>query len=133
MSNKVQDEIIHPFLNFSGATIEVWECVNNSMSRRCSKYIFILDITPGFNRLGNNNGTTGRETLKLWDLLRLLLGVWRYLRTARHSSIIINGGCDIYSCGTRKHGKLHYVSHNCGAASQQIQHSIYTVIMYGDG
>ena len=32
--------------------------------RRCSNYIFILDITPGFNGLGKDNHKTRRETSK---------------------------------------------------------------------
>ena len=30
MPSKVWDEIIHPFLNFNGANIEIWELINNS-------------------------------------------------------------------------------------------------------
>ena len=31
MSNKVWDEIIYPFLNFNGCTVEVTEWISNSM------------------------------------------------------------------------------------------------------
>ena len=34
--------------------------------RRCSNYIFILDLTPGFSGLGRDNCKTRRETFKLW-------------------------------------------------------------------
>ena len=46
--------------------------------RRCSNYIFIRDLTPGFNGLGNDNRKTGRESFKFWDLVRLILGILRY-------------------------------------------------------
>ena len=36
-------------------------------------YIFIIDSTPGFNGLGNNNCKTRPETLNFWDLMRLIL------------------------------------------------------------
>ena len=32
--------------------------------RRCSNYIFILDLTPSFNELGKHNCKTRRETFK---------------------------------------------------------------------
>ena len=44
---------------------------------RCSNYIFILDIRPGFNGLGKDNGKTTRETFNFWDLVRLIFEVWR--------------------------------------------------------
>ena len=49
--------------------------------RRCSNYIFILDLTPGFNGLGKDNYKTRRETFRFssWDLVRLILEIWRYL------------------------------------------------------
>ena len=45
--------------------------------RRCSNYIFILHLIHGFNRLGKDNCKTGRETLKFWDLVRLILETLR--------------------------------------------------------
>ena len=45
--------------------------------RRCSNYIFILDLTPGFNRLCKDNCKTRRETFKFCKLLWLILEVWR--------------------------------------------------------
>ena len=47
-------------------------------SRRCSNYIFILYLTPGFSGLGNNNCKTGQETFKFWDLVHLMIANWRY-------------------------------------------------------
>ena len=46
--------------------------------RRCSNYIFILHLTPDFNGLGKDNCNTTRETVKFWDLVRLILEVLRY-------------------------------------------------------
>ena len=46
--------------------------------RRCSNYIFILDLTPGFNGLGKDNYKMRQETFKLWDLVRLILEIWQY-------------------------------------------------------
>ena len=38
--------------------------------------IFILDLKPGCNALGKDNGKTRRETTSFWDLLRLILDVY---------------------------------------------------------
>ena len=46
--------------------------------RRCSNYIFILDLTPSFNGLGKDNCKTRPEIFKFWDLVCLILEVWRY-------------------------------------------------------
>ena len=43
------------------------DVVGNIACRRCSNYIFILDLTPGFNGLGKDNCKTRRETFKHWD------------------------------------------------------------------
>ena len=47
--------------------------------RRCSNYIFILDLTPGFIGLGEDNSTTRRETFKFDDSVRLILEILRYI------------------------------------------------------
>ena len=49
--------------------------------RRCSNYIFILDLIHGFNRLGKDNCKAGRESLKFWNLVRLILETLRYCRS----------------------------------------------------
>ena len=51
--------------------------------RRCSNYIFILNLIHGFNRLGKDNCKTRRETFKFWDLVPLILEIyiWRYSQT----------------------------------------------------
>ena len=42
----------------------------------CSNYIFILNLTPGFNGKGKDNSKTRWETFKLWDLVHLTLEIW---------------------------------------------------------
>ena len=45
--------------------------------RRCSNYIFILDLTPGFNGLGKDHCKRRQDIFKFWDLVRLILEVLR--------------------------------------------------------
>ena len=52
--------------------------------RRCSNYIFILDLTPGFNGLRKDNCKARREWVKFWDLVRVILRDF----TVRNSVII---------------------------------------------
>ena len=47
--------------------------------RRCSNYIFILNLTPGFNGLGKDNYKVRRETFKFGDLVHLILETLRYI------------------------------------------------------
>ena len=47
--------------------------------RRCSNYIFILNLTPGFNGLGKYNYKMRREAFKFWDCVQLILETVRYL------------------------------------------------------
>ena len=47
--------------------------------RRCSNYIFILDLTHDFNRLGKDNCKTGRKSLKFWYLVCLIIEILRYI------------------------------------------------------
>ena len=46
--------------------------------RRCSNFIFILDLTPGFNGFSKDNCKTRREIFKFCDLVRLVQEVLRY-------------------------------------------------------
>ena len=41
----------------------------------CSNYIFILDLTPGFNGLVKGNCKMRRESFKCWYLVRLILEI----------------------------------------------------------
>ena len=43
---------------------------------QCSNYIYILDLTPGFNRLHKDNFKTRRQTFKFGDLVRLILEIF---------------------------------------------------------
>ena len=50
-----------------------------SSCRRCSNYIFILDLTSGFKGFGKDSRKTVWESFKCWDLVRLMLKTWRYI------------------------------------------------------
>ena len=60
---------------------ECWSfrCSWSVASRRCCNYLFILDLTPGFNRLRKENCKTRQETYQFLDLVRLVLDVWWYI------------------------------------------------------
>ena len=45
--------------------------------RRCSNYIFIIDLTPGFIGLGKDDSKAMRETFNFGDLMRLILEILR--------------------------------------------------------
>ena len=51
--------------------------VVGAMCRRCSNYIFILQLSVGFNGLRRCNCKTRRETFKFWDSVRIILDIWR--------------------------------------------------------
>ena len=55
----------------------VGRCSWSIACRRCSNYIFILDLTPGFNGLGKDNCKMRQQTFKFWDLVQFILEVWR--------------------------------------------------------
>ena len=73
-----------------------WNCWSLRCSwsiacRRSSTFIFIRDLTPGFNGLGSDIYKTRRKTFKFGDLLRLILKVWWYMYT---------NGVHIYTFGS---------------------------------
>ena len=81
-----------------------WNCRSLRCSwsiacRRCSNYIFILELTPGFIGLGKDNCKTRRETFKFGDLVRLILEILRYLQSTHRED---------NNCPT-----LHFWYHNC--------------------
>ena len=43
-----------------------FRCSWSIACRRCSNYIFILDLTPGFNEMGKDSCKTRRETVSVW-------------------------------------------------------------------
>ena len=74
----------HQTSNISGTFVDNKTCWSLRCSwsiarRRCSKYIFIFELTPGFNALGKDNCKMRRETSKFEDLVYLLLEVWRFI------------------------------------------------------
>ena len=49
------------------------------LEQRLSIYMFIIGLKPGFSGLGKANCKTIEETSKFWDLVRVILGSWRYI------------------------------------------------------
>ena len=82
-----------PFTNRETANISrTWEgnkivdhsdVVGASPVRRCSNFIFIIDLTPDLNGLGKDNYQTRRDTFMFWNLARLILETLRYLNYHR--------------------------------------------------
>ena len=60
MPNKVWDEIIYPFPNFNGCTVEVWEWINNFIPN------FIMDVTTypcwDVSQMGPRSSVASRMT-----------------------------------------------------------------------
>ena len=52
-------------------------CSLSIACRRFAKYIFILDFAPGFNGLDKDNYETRWETFRFWNLVHLILWIWR--------------------------------------------------------
>ena len=46
--------------------------------RRCSNYIFILNLTAGFKGFRKDSRKAVQGSFKGWDLVRLILETWRY-------------------------------------------------------
>ena len=94
MSLKMNHLRLQPHLSWSNEVIvkflvgnkNCWSlrCSWSIAYRRCSNYIFILDLTPGFSGLGKGNGQTKRETFKFWESVRFILDVWQYLDCNQH-------------------------------------------------
>ena len=64
--------------------------------RRCSNYIFALDLTPGFIALGEDNCTTRRATSKFGDLVRLILEILRYIKNSDTNVITAGNVSEMY-------------------------------------
>ena len=69
--------------------------------RHCSNYIFILDLTPGFNGLNKDNCKTKRETFKVFGFgapytrgLTVVTDIQSYVRLHIHHYHIIVLECD---------------------------------------
>ena len=85
-----------------------YRCSWSTACRRCSNYIFILNLTRGLNGLGKGNYKTRRETFTLWDLVRLIAKVWRYCWTIWYFGGVyriktFNEDLGWISCGIRKY------------------------------
>ena len=52
--------------------------VPSNICRRCSNCIFILYLTPGFNRLGKDKCKTRRESFEFYELVHIILEILRY-------------------------------------------------------
>ena len=58
-----------------------WQHTNHTIAMDLivyPNYIFIRDLTPGFNGLGKGNCKTRRETFIFWDLVRFILEDWQW-------------------------------------------------------
>ena len=68
LGNAIVDhsDVVHSLTRYSRF------CSWSTTCRRCSNYIFILDLTPRFNGLDKDNCNTRRESFKFWDLMCLL-------------------------------------------------------------
>ena len=70
--------------------VEHFRCSWSIAWRHCSNYIFILDLTPGFNGLGKYNCKTRRETFQLWGLVGLILESWRLDKCLFNAALTTN-------------------------------------------
>ena len=77
-----------------GRQLNCWSlrCSWSSACRRCSNYIFIHNLTPGFNGLSNDNCKTRRESFKFWDLVRLILRDFTVLVMIVMDDLVGDGG-----------------------------------------
>ena len=76
-------------------------CSWSNACRRCSNYIFILDLTPGFTRLGEDNCKTRWESFKCMYLVHLILESLRFV-----DSVAILGNLRGSTCVEIKSGAL---------------------------
>ena len=59
--------------------VDRWDVVGSTACRRCSNYIFILDLTPGFNIWHKDNCMARRQTFQFRDLVHFIKEVLRYI------------------------------------------------------
>ena len=55
--------------------------------RRCSNYIFILDLAFSFIGLDKNNYKTRRATFEFGDLVRPILDIFRYIASLSYPNL----------------------------------------------
>ena len=98
----------------------------------CSNDIFILALTPGFNGLGKDNCKTRWETFKFWDLVLLILEVWRWCRqssTMPYDLTTLPGHNELTHWGWVTHifvGKLTIIGLDNGLSPERRQAIIWT-------
>ena len=84
MTYSVQQATSHYLIQWQPSSLRQLNCWSLRCSwsidcRRCSNYIFILNLTPAFNELGKENCKMRRETFEFRDLVQLILETLRYL------------------------------------------------------
>ena len=68
-------------------------CSWNIACRHCSNSIFVLDLTPGFNRLRKDNCKTRRKIFKFRDLVHLILDISQYMTLGAIEHRLFTGWC----------------------------------------
>ena len=68
--------------------------------RRCFNYIFILDLTPSFNKLRKDKCKMKWDTYTFWNLVRLILEIWRHIPWVQNSKSQCNVSVYIWSMAT---------------------------------
>ena len=93
MVHMVKSRTLHPLISYAAYVTYITICRKTSNIRHtllgnkivdhsdvvgaCSNYIFIFDLIPDLNGLGKDNSKARQETFKVWDLVRLILDIWR--------------------------------------------------------
>ena len=84
-----------------------WTC------RCCSNYIFILNLTSGFNGLGKDNDyNMRREAFKFWDLV-LILETLRYTYSSNRWPYACGPWCHVYLCAIKHMVVILYLMLKC--------------------
>ena len=76
-----------------------WTCLSLRCSwsiacRHCTNYIFIIDLTSGFNGLSKENWKVRRETFKFWNWVYFILEVLQCFPWLQQTWYISNHGND---------------------------------------
>ena len=105
--------------------------------RRCSNYIFILNLTHGFNRLGKDNCKTRGETFKFWDSVWLILEIWWYVhficRVLQRTSISTNikerldFSCALFGPDGGLVANAPHIPVHLGAMQETVQYQVSTL------
>ena len=87
-SNHTEIEIYREVCKYKAHLSRQYNCRSLRCSWSCSNYIFILDLTPGFTGLGEDNCKTRRQAFKFGDLVRSILEILRYMLKYDHGSFM---------------------------------------------